>query len=52
MTRWNKQDLASAAKVAKKVAKAIVDDMPPVKPFFELTVRELSGAKTRSEYES
>jgi hypothetical protein len=38
------EDQASAAKVAKKVAKAVVDDMPPVKPFFELTVRELSGA--------
>jgi cardiolipin synthase A/B len=37
------QDLASAAKVAKKVAKAIAEDMAPVKPVLELTVRELSG---------
>ena len=38
------QDQASAAKVAKKVAKAIADDMAPVKPVFELTLRELSGS--------
>ena len=38
------QEQASAAKVAKKVAKAVADDMAPVKPVFELTVRELSGA--------
>jgi phosphatidylserine/phosphatidylglycerophosphate/cardiolipin synthase-like enzyme len=37
------QEQASAASVAKKVAKAVADDMPPVKPVFELTVRELSG---------
>jgi sugar-specific transcriptional regulator TrmB len=30
--------------VAKKVAKAVADDMSPVKPVFELTLRELSGA--------
>jgi len=35
---------ASAASVAKKVAKAVADDMAPVKPVFETTVRELSGA--------
>ncbi len=35
---------ASAAKLAKQVAKAVVDDMPPVKPVFELTVREMSGS--------
>ncbi len=29
--------------MAKKVAKAVADDMPPVKPVFELTLRELSG---------
>jgi cardiolipin synthase len=33
----------SAAKVAKKVAKAVAEDLPPVKPVFELTLRELSG---------
>ena len=38
------QGEASAAKLAKQVAKAVVDDMPPVKPVFELTVRELSGS--------
>jgi hypothetical protein len=38
------QEHASAAKVAKKVAKAVVEDMPPVKPVFELTLRELSGS--------
>jgi cardiolipin synthase A/B len=32
----------SAAKVAKRVAKAVVADLPPVKPVFELTLRELS----------
>ena len=31
------QEKASAAKVAKKIAKAVADDMPPVKPHFELT---------------
>jgi cardiolipin synthase len=39
------QGLASAAKVAKKVAKAVANDMPPVKPVFELTLRQLSGAE-------
>jgi cardiolipin synthase len=38
------QDQASAAKVAKRVAKAVADDMAPVKPVFELTLREMSGA--------
>ena len=38
------QEQASAAKVAKKVAKAVVEDMAPVKPVFELTLRELSGS--------
>jgi hypothetical protein len=38
------QEQASAAKVAKKVAKAVAEDMAPVKPVFELTLRELSGA--------
>jgi cardiolipin synthase len=38
------QAQASAAKVAKRVAKAIADDMAPVKPVFELTLRELSGS--------
>jgi len=38
------QDQASAAKVAKKVAKAVADDMAPVKPVFELTLREMSGS--------
>jgi cardiolipin synthase len=34
----------SAAKVAKKVAKAVADDLAPVQPVFELTVRELAGS--------
>jgi hypothetical protein len=38
------QGQASAAKVAKQVAKAVVDDMAPVKPVFELTLREMSGS--------
>jgi cardiolipin synthase len=38
------REKASAARVAKKVAKAIVEELPPVKPVFELTVRELSGS--------
>jgi cardiolipin synthase len=38
------QEQASASKVAKKVAKAVADDMAPVKPVFELTLRELSGS--------
>jgi phosphatidylserine/phosphatidylglycerophosphate/cardiolipin synthase-like enzyme len=33
----------SAAKVAKKVAKAVVEEMPPVRPVFESTLRELAG---------
>jgi cardiolipin synthase len=33
----------SAAKVAKKVAKAVAEELPPMKPVFELTLRELSG---------
>jgi len=37
------QEQASAANVAKRVAKAVADDMAPVKPVFETTVRELSG---------
>ena len=35
---------ASAANVAKKVAKAVAEDMAPVKPVFDTTVRELAGA--------
>lgn len=38
------QEQASAAKVARKVAKAVAEDMPPVKPVFEVTLRELSGS--------
>jgi cardiolipin synthase len=34
---------ASAAKVAKKVAKAVTEDMGPVKPVVDMTLRELSG---------
>jgi cardiolipin synthase len=33
----------SASKVARKVAKAVAQELPPVKPVFELTLRELSG---------
>jgi phosphatidylserine/phosphatidylglycerophosphate/cardiolipin synthase-like enzyme len=35
---------ASAEKVARRVAKAVVEELPPVKPVFESTFRELSGA--------
>jgi phosphatidylserine/phosphatidylglycerophosphate/cardiolipin synthase-like enzyme len=37
------EDQASAAKVAKKVAKAVAEDMGPVKPVVDMTMRELSG---------
>jgi hypothetical protein len=40
----DQQEPASASKVAKKVAKAVADELPPVKPVFELTLRELSGS--------
>ncbi len=36
------KESASAAKVAKKVAKAVVNELSPVTPVFENTVRELS----------
>jgi cardiolipin synthase len=35
---------ASAARVAKKVAKAVADDIGPVRPVIDTTLRELSGA--------
>lgn len=38
------EDQASASKVAKKVAKAVAEDMGPVKPVVDMTMRELSGA--------
>jgi cardiolipin synthase len=38
------EDQASAARVAKKVAKAVAEDMGPVKPVVDMTMRELSGA--------
>lgn len=37
-------EAASASKVAKKVAKAVVNELRPVTPVVETTVRELSGA--------
>jgi hypothetical protein len=37
------QEQISVSKVAKKVAKAVADDLPPVQPVLELTVRELAG---------
>jgi cardiolipin synthase len=33
----------SAEKVARKIAKAVVEELPPVKPVFEVTLRELAG---------
>jgi cardiolipin synthase A/B len=39
----------SASKVAKKVAKAVAEELPPVKPVFELTLRELSGPGTDAD---
>jgi cardiolipin synthase A/B len=32
----------SAEKVAKRIAKAVVEELPPVKPVFEVTLRELA----------
>jgi cardiolipin synthase A/B len=40
------QDQASAAKVAKKVAKAVSDDMGPVKPVVDMTMKELNGGNS------
>ena len=37
------QDQASAAKVAKKVAKALTEDMGPVRPVVDMTLKELNG---------
>jgi phosphatidylserine/phosphatidylglycerophosphate/cardiolipin synthase-like enzyme len=37
-------EAASASKVAKRVAKAVVNELRPVTPVVETTVRELSGA--------
>ena len=37
-------DAASASQVAKKVAKAVVNELSSVTPVVEMTVRELSGA--------
>ena len=36
-------DQIAAAKLAKKVAKAVAEELPPVQPVIELTVRELAG---------
>ena len=36
----------SLNKVAKKVAKAVVDELPPVTPVVEVVVREMAGPKT------
>jgi phosphatidylserine/phosphatidylglycerophosphate/cardiolipin synthase-like enzyme len=38
-----RQDIADAARVAKKVAKAITRDMPPVAPVLRVVVKELAG---------
>ncbi|HEX4138068.1 MAG TPA: phospholipase D-like domain-containing protein [Bryobacteraceae bacterium] len=38
------QQQVSAAKVAKKVAKAVVEELPPVQPVIELTLRNCAGA--------
>lgn len=47
LLRAESEDLerVSTAKLAKKVAKAITEDLPPVKPVLELTVRELAEAE-------
>ena len=47
-----KQDKPPAAKVAKKVAKALVKDLGPVTPVLEMTVKELAGAEARVEFEA
>jgi len=38
-------DDSSPAKVAKKVAKAVANDLPPIGPFVESSVRELAGRR-------
>ena len=42
----------SLNKVAKKVAKAVVDELPPVTPVVEVVVREMAGPKTDVDRES
>jgi cardiolipin synthase len=37
---------ASLKKVAKRVAKAVVEELPPVTPVLEVVVQELAGTKT------
>jgi cardiolipin synthase len=44
-----KEDLTPAAKVAKKVARAITKDLGPVAPVVEVTVREMVGTDTDLE---
>jgi cardiolipin synthase len=43
-----KEELPPAAKVAKKVARAVVKDMGPVMPTMEATVKEVAGAATEA----
>lgn len=38
------EEPVSAAKVAKKVAKAVLEELPPVQPVIELTLRDVAGA--------
>jgi hypothetical protein len=47
-----KQDKPPAAKVAKKVAKALVKDLGPVTPVVEMTVKEIAGAESRVELDA
>jgi cardiolipin synthase A/B len=44
-------ELASAAKVAKKVGKAVANDIHPITPLVEKTIRELAGEDSEVDVE-
>jgi phosphatidylserine/phosphatidylglycerophosphate/cardiolipin synthase-like enzyme len=48
----NQETKPPAAKVAKKVAKALVKDLGPVTPVVEMTVKEIAGAEARVELDA
>ena len=39
-------DAASAAKVAKRIAKAVTKELPPLAPLLEATIKEIAGDRT------
>jgi phosphatidylserine/phosphatidylglycerophosphate/cardiolipin synthase-like enzyme len=47
-----KEDKPPAAKVAKKVAQALVNNLGPVTPVVEMTVKELAGAQAKVELDA